>query len=393
MENTIIKSSTSSYFIIRILDEGMSGYIYLCKEKNSKNFYVLKEIKEEYLEKPSLKSYFENEINIHSKLKHKNIVTLKENSKILYENKCFIVMEYCNGRNLYHFLNEYKKRGSTIPEIIIQFFFKQLCEGLKYLHDNNIIHRDLKLENILLNYESLSVIDKIDYFNCNYKDCTIKICDFGLSKKEISGVSFLGTPFYIAPEVISNKLLKEKKHYSQKVDIWGLGIILYELITGKTPFEGISNNFTYENTFKGVYYLNKNIKISSECLMLINSCLRYNPINRLSIDQILLHPFFHEFIHLNQINLLNEFNFLKDNFIEVDCIRESNSLDVYFNHKLAKNNTLSKAQSFNIELVNEFEFKVIESLNKGKICYKFSNEGYIIQNIDTKILVMNDFLK
>ena len=108
---------------------------------------------------------------------------------------------------------------------------------------------------------------------------------------------------------------------------------------------------------------------------------------------MLLCCFFHEFIHLNQINLLNEFNFLKDNFIEVDCIRESNSLDVYFNHKLAKNNTLSKAQSFNIELVNEFEFKVIESLNKGKKCYKFSNEGYIIQNIDTKILVMNDFLK
>ena len=122
-----------------------------------------------------------------------------------------VVMEYA-GDDLSKLLEKEKK----LSEEKVREYGKQILDAMFYLHQNRIIHRDLKPQNILLN---LGVI---------------KICDFGFAKKMSASTNFLrsikGTPLYIAPEIL------QSKPYTHKVDVWSLGIILYELAYGKTPF-------------------------------------------------------------------------------------------------------------------------------------------------------------
>lgn len=108
------------------------------------------------------------------------------------------------------------KKYKKLPEDKVRLYGKQILDAMLYLHQNRILHRDLKPQNILLE-----------------KD-VIKICDFGFAKQMTASTNFLrsikGTPLYIAPEII------DEKKYTHKVDIWSFGVILYELATGYTPF-------------------------------------------------------------------------------------------------------------------------------------------------------------
>ena len=128
-------------------------------------------------------------------------------------------MEFISNTSMHGFIKTFESR--RIPEKDVRFIFKQIVEGINYLHSNNFIHRDIKLENIL--------IDK--------KNKQIKIIDFGFSvcvQSDKKLCMFCGTPSYMAPEIVS------KQDYNGKfVDIWALGILLYTMLCGKFPFKGI----------------------------------------------------------------------------------------------------------------------------------------------------------
>jgi len=158
------------------------------------------------------------EIYILAGLKHPNIMRLFE--VIDSPSKCHLVMELCHGKNLYHFVRRKFMKCLTESEAIP--IFRQIVSAVAYMHGLGLVHRDLKLENILIN----------DFAGLNQ----IKIIDFGFATNCQEGAKlsmFCGTPCYMDPD-----LTKSKKYSGQAVDVWALGVILFLLLTGGVPFWG-----------------------------------------------------------------------------------------------------------------------------------------------------------
>ena len=160
----------------------------------------------------------------------------------------------------------------------------------------NVLHRDLKLANILVNFKNIKkdtvFNNKLD-FREKKKTCAlignvdVFIGDLGFAKemKEDLTQTMCGTPLYMAPEILKGH------QYDSKVDVWSLGTIFYEMLTGFTPFTGTSKDDLKKNLENGNYRLPKSIKISLEGLDFMNCCLQHNPNDRLSWEELLKHQY------------------------------------------------------------------------------------------------------
>lgn len=185
-------------------------------------------------------------------------------------------MEYICG-DLLGFIRKRSKLNETCAKLI----FKQIIEGLKYIHSNKIVHRDIKLDNIL-----------IDLSN------TVKICDFGVSRRLQPGDimhEHCGTPAYIAPEIFQNK-----GYEGYACDIWSAGVTLYYMLAGVQPFKAKDLTELQKVIKSGKYAKIENI--SKEASDLIDGMLQVDPKKRLTINQILNHSW------LVNINLNNRAN-------------------------------------------------------------------------------------
>ena len=210
-----INIGSKEYKIIKELGHGAFGKVYQVLNEKENKYYALKKIEliefcEEELE------LYENEAKLLSSINNAHIVKYYNSSK---DNEFFyILMEYCEGSDLKQFIKEYKSKNEKIDEKNVYNMIFDICLGIKEIHQKNLIHRDLKPENIF--------IDK-------YK--MIKIGDFGISKlldnNDKYAKTTVGTNNYMAPEVIKGD------KYNNKVDIWGLGCIIYELLTLSVCFE------------------------------------------------------------------------------------------------------------------------------------------------------------
>ena len=154
-----------------------------------------------------------SEIKIHRSLHHTNIVKFEhffEDSANIY-----MLLELCKNKSLVELL----KRRKRLHELEVRCYTIQICNAIKYMRSKKVIHRDLKLGNIMLT-----------------ENMVVKICDFGLAAKletdDERKRTVCGTPNYMAPEI-----LEGKQGHSYEVDIWALGVIIYTLIIGKPPFE------------------------------------------------------------------------------------------------------------------------------------------------------------
>lgn len=177
-------------------------------------------------------------------------------------------MEMCVGGDLH----SYVKRRKRLSEELACYFFKQVVQAVCYCHQNQIAHRDLKPDNLLLQ-----------------EDGVIKLCDFGVSRKMLNGClmnDYVGTRAFMAPEI------QQKKSYvGWAADIWSLGIILYTLVTGTIPFrDAISSEDLVLKTSKAEFDFPQNLKLSTEIKDLITSCLKVNPGRRPTTTAILKHP-------------------------------------------------------------------------------------------------------
>ena len=233
------------------------------------------------------------ETNLMKKLNHPNVTKILE----MFEDEKYILisMEYINGGNLFSFVKKRRK----LTEKISKFLFKQIILGIKHIHSKNIVHRDVKLENILINLNN-----------------TIKICDFGISKILNSPDELLhdqsGTPMYMAPEIFT---LKEKGYKGFPVDIWSAGISLYIMLSGALPFSIKNENDSF---FDGKNNINKlalkNViinnepkgieKISDNARDLLHGLLNKDPNKRLTCDEILKHPW----LNTEELNDNNKFH-------------------------------------------------------------------------------------
>ncbi|XP_009346160.2 serine/threonine-protein kinase SAPK3 [Pyrus x bretschneideri] len=257
------------YEAVKDLGSGNFGVARLVRDKKTKELVAVK-----YIERgKKIDENVQREIINHRSLRHPNIVRFKE--LLLTPSHLAIVMEYAAGGELF----ERICTAGRFSEDEARFFFQQLISGVSYCHAMEICHRDLKLENTLLDGSASP---------------RLKICDFGYSKSAIlhsQPKSTVGTPAYIAPEVLS------RKEYDGKIaDVWSCGVTLYVMLVGEYPFEDPEDprNFrkTIERIMSSQYTIPDYVRVSADCKHLLSRIFVANPSKRISLPEIKKHPWF-----------------------------------------------------------------------------------------------------
>ena len=266
------------------------GEVFLSTKKDSKEFYATKKIDRKHADRPEVKRYFTNEINILKSLKHNKIIRLVDLKQT--PSHYYIVMEYCNGGSLLSCLNKYKKLyKKPFSEEIVQYLMRQIVSGLKYIHRHKIVHRDIKLDNILVKFYSEDDLKKLNMMKTH-----IKICDFGISihlDESKLAYTALGSPAYMDPFIL--KKLNERNDilnsegYDQSADIWSLGAICYEMLIGKRVFTGRNIKDLYKKVEEGNYIVPT--YLSKEVVSFINGMLQYDSQKRLTCEELSRHRF------------------------------------------------------------------------------------------------------
>ena len=274
---------------VQDLGLGSFGNVFLYKRINTNELFAVKIIDKMRVKGTKYFKYLDSEVKALSKFDDPHIIKFKKikypDSE--YSNYILIIMEYCNGYSLSKCLRDYKERyGKPFSEEIVQYLSRQIVQGLIRIHKENIIHRDLKLDNIMVHFDN-----EIDKINLNMMKGTIKIIDFGISKILSSSdgyaTSLVGTPYYTEPEILEN-MKKENKdknfHYSKEADIWSLGCVCYEMIDGKKVFTENKNEL-YDKIKDGKYKIRKTV--SKEFISFLCSMLKYDGKQRITAEQLL----------------------------------------------------------------------------------------------------------
>lgn len=254
-------------FTRKKIGRGAFSNIYLGKNQFTQRPVAIKEISFEQIDK--IKQNIKREFSLLKKLKHKNIIGLHD---VYFDNigkNIFLVLDYHKRGDLAKFL-----KGKALKEKYAKKYMRQIADGLCYLYKNKILHRDLKLQNIL-------VTDSLD----------IVITDFGFARyfeNDTMIQTICGSPMYMAPEMIL------KKKYNNKSDLWSVGIILYELLTGDVPFK-VKNMVELIQTIQKVKItlpLKYDTMLSSSCKELLFQLLKKNPDERISWEDFFTHKWF-----------------------------------------------------------------------------------------------------
>ncbi|CAL9246465.1 unnamed protein product [Arabidopsis halleri] len=211
-----------------------------------------------------------SEIIILRKINHPNIIRFID--MIEAPGKINLVLEYCKGGDLSMYIHSH----GSVPEATAKHFMLQLAAGLQVLRENNIIHRDLKPQNLLLSTDD--------------NDAALKIADFGFARSlQPRGLAetLCGSPLYMAPEIM------QLQKYDAKADLWSVGAILFQLVTGRTPFTGNSQIQLLQNIIRSteLHFPADCRDLSTDCKDLCQKLLRRNPVERLTFEEFFHHPF------------------------------------------------------------------------------------------------------
>lgn len=290
LENMVheeFEKDISEYYIVdntHILGEGISGQVRVCQHRTTGLSYALKTLLKEKLSKDELLKLRE-EVRIMASLDHPNILRI---------NECFeddksikLVLDLCQGGELLDRLHSQTKHKYT--EKIASGYVQSMVKAVRYLHDHNIVHRDLKLENFL--------------FETDEEDSELILIDFGLSQFYYPDEVILnpvGTPYYVAPEVLNGA-------YGNKCDVWSLGVIAYMLISGTPPFYGKTDNDTLRAVQKNTLQFPDKLfgSISMEAKDFIKSCLSRSVTHRPSAAELLDHPWIRDIHKVTESPSLN----------------------------------------------------------------------------------------
>ncbi|XP_020241298.1 serine/threonine-protein kinase ATG1c-like isoform X2 [Asparagus officinalis] len=257
------------YMFGRQIGSGSFSVVWLLARHRILGFEVaVKEIVMEKLGRKLQESLL-SEIVILKKIKHPNIIALHD--IIEAPGRIYLVLEYCRGGDL----SMYIQRHGSVPEATAKHFMQQLAAGLQVLRENNLIHRDLKPQNLLLStYDENSVL---------------KIADFGFARSlQPRGLAetLCGSPLYMAPEIM------QLQKYDAKADLWSVGAILYQLVTGRTPFSGMNQIQLLQNIIKSnELRFPPDNNLSFDCIDLCQKLLRRNPVERLTFEEFFNHQF------------------------------------------------------------------------------------------------------
>ncbi|XP_062869725.1 serine/threonine-protein kinase PLK2-like [Trichomycterus rosablanca] len=249
----------------KVLGKGGFAKCYEFTDLSSGKVYAVKIIPHTRVSKPHQREKIDREIELHRALHHKHIVQFYYH----FEDKdnIYILLEHCSRRSLAHIL----KARKVLTEPEVRYYLRQIVSGLKYLHEQEILHRDLKLGNFFIN-EAME----------------LKIGDFGLAAKlepvENRRRTICGTPNYLSPEVLN------KQGHGCESDVWALGCVMYTMLLGRPPFETTNLKETYRCIREARYTMPSTL--SPQARHLISSMLAKNPEHRPRLDDILCHEFF-----------------------------------------------------------------------------------------------------
>uniref|UniRef100_H0X8H2 Serine/threonine-protein kinase 33 n=2 Tax=Otolemur garnettii TaxID=30611 RepID=H0X8H2_OTOGA len=261
------------YTFGRILGQGSFGLVIEVTDRETQTKWAIKKVNKEKAGSSAVK-LLEREVSILKSVKHEHIIHLEQ----VFETpkKMYLVMELCEDGELKEILH---KKGH-FSENETRWIIKSLASAIAYLHSNDIVHRDLKLENILV---KSSFIDANNELNLN-----IKVTDFGLAVKkhgrsEAMMQSTCGTPIYMAPEVIN------AHDYSQQCDIWSIGVIMYSLLCGEPPFLASSEEKLFELIRKGELHFENPVwdSISDCAKSVLKQLMKVDPAHRLTAKELL----------------------------------------------------------------------------------------------------------
>ena len=254
--------------ILKELGCGSFGRVFLARHLKTKVLYAIKAIDKQNKTNIDEKPYFRRELEVMYKIHHPNVVKLFGHFE---DNKyCYFIMEFISRGNVYNLLTLDKKK--ILSTKLVATIMKDVISATYFLHNMNppIIHRDIKPENVLLN-----------------EGMVAKLTDFGWSnyiQEEKERKTVCGTPIYLAPEII-----KEQGH-DERVDIWCIGVLLFELITGSVPFRGNDIETLKSNILHLKITWPK--EMNPDAKDLISKILKLDPNKRLPLEDMLQHPFF-----------------------------------------------------------------------------------------------------
>lgn len=265
------KISKDDFKVLKCVGRGSFGKVMLVEKKNSGDVYAMKILTKDVVAKRNLLIKTQAERDILEKIDSPFIVKL--HYAFQTETKLYFVMDFCNGGELFFHL----RKSNTFSERRAMFYTAQLVEAIRVLHENGIIYRDLKPENVLLDRQG-----------------NLKITDFGLSKQGVqtgtSGektYSFCGTPEYLAPEIIKGT------GHDKAVDWWSLGALLYEMLRGRPPHYSKNRKQMLKDIVEKPVQIRG---VSAEAEELLTKLLERNPQKRLGShndsEEIMAHSFF-----------------------------------------------------------------------------------------------------
>ncbi|KAF8339776.1 kinase-like domain-containing protein, partial [Cantharellus anzutake] len=248
-----------NYTLGKVIGEGTYGKVRIGTHRLTGTRVAIKQIPKE------VSAQLTREIHHHRRLHHPHVTKLYE--VIATETSIWLITELCSGGELFDYLVE----KGRLSEDETRRLVGQLCLALHYVHSNGAVHRDLKLENVLLD-------DR----------CNVKIGDFGFTREYEQGrllETFCGTTGYAAPE-----MLLAERYSGPEVDIWSLGIILYTLLAGSLPFDDDDEKVMKDKIIQGQFDIPDSLSDNAQALL--RGMLKRNPTERLTIPAILRHPWF-----------------------------------------------------------------------------------------------------
>ena len=266
------------YIITKKIGKGSFSNVYKAYHKKTNALYALKIFETKKFSEKIIQCIY-NEIKILMEIDHPNIVKLHETIKT--KEYIYLVLDYCSKGDLHNNISN----KDVLTETKAKDFFIQISKGLYYIWKNKLIHRDLKPHNVLLTEEGV-----------------LKIADFGFAKhlEETKMLETLcGSPIYMAPEIL------KFKEYDGKVDLWSMGVILYQLVTGTYPFTGTNIITLLNNIENKKLYIESELNLSYNCKELLRSLLVVNPKDRISFEDFFIHPFFDNYKFINDIEKSN----------------------------------------------------------------------------------------
>lgn len=267
------------YKVGPILGHGTTSKVYALKERTKNMPLACKVIDKRKLSLDrnyeTILNQLRTEVDVLRRLDHMNIVSLRD--VIETKQTVYIITEYVSGGELFHHIVENGPLKEEESKMVMQGVFN----AVNYLHGKGIVHRDIKAENILISRSDGKIMG-------------VKLIDFGFSKimkHDLAG-SFLGTGGYIAPEI------RQQKHYSNSVDMWACGVLLYATLSGRLPFSPHTDLLpsklgAHAKEFQLDFLPAETwVNLSSSVKVLVEGLLKIDPMQRITIKEAMIHPWF-----------------------------------------------------------------------------------------------------